>query len=83
MVSLLMDSFGVIHFMTGRNIKKQVMRGGSRELHIVRKLTMLYVLIILEVLMNISQFLMVIQLQEMAIGKKVLDMTYLRQLKSL
>ena len=59
------------------------MHGGSRELHIVRKPMMLYVLTILEVLMNISQFLMVIQLQEMDIGKKALDMTYLRQLKSL
>ena len=59
------------------------MHGGSRELHIVRKPMMLYVLTILEVLMNISQFLMVIQLREMDIGKKALDMTYLRQLKSL
>ena len=59
------------------------MHGGSRELHIVRKPMMLYVLTILEVLMNISQFLMVIQLLEMDIGKKALDMTYLRQLKSL
>ena len=59
------------------------MHGGFRELHIVRKPMMLYVLTILEVLMNISQFLMVIQLLEMDIGKKVLAMTYLRQLKSL
>ena len=59
------------------------MHGGFRELHIVRKPTMLYVLTILEVLMNISQFLMVIQLLEMDIGKKALAMTYLRQLKSL
>ena len=59
------------------------MHGGSRELHNVRKTMMLYVLTILEVLMNISQFLMVIQLLEMDIGKKALDMTYLRQLKSL
>ena len=83
MVSLLMDSFGVIHFMTGRNIRKLVMHGGFRELHIARKLTILYVLTILEVLMNISQFLMVIQLREMDIGKKVQATTYLRQLKSL
>ena len=83
MVSLLMDSFGVIHFMIGRNIKRQVMHGGFRELHIVRKPMMLYVLTILEVLMNISQFLMVIQLREMDIGKKVQAMIYLRQLKSL
>lgn len=59
------------------------MHGGFRELHIARKLTILYVLTILEVLMNISQFLMVIQLREMDIGKKVQATTYLRQLKSL
>ena len=59
------------------------MHGGFRELHIVRKPMMLYVLTILEVLMNISQFLMVIQLREMDIGKKVQAMIYLRQLKSL
>ena len=59
------------------------MPGGFRELLIVRKLMMLYVLITSEALMNISLFLMVMRQLLMVIGKKVQAMTYLRLLKNL
>ncbi len=72
MDSLPMVSYGEIHYIAGKNIKKQAINGGLKEFVIVQKSMMLLGLIISEALMNITPYLMEIKMQDEGDGKKAL-----------